>query len=292
MKHAYLICAHNNFELLKSLVRMLDDPDHDIYIHIDKKSAFDETEFTSLTKHSMVTFTERIRVSWGGTSIIEAELMLLEAALRRGYDYYHMLSGADLPIKTNQQIKAFFEEHKGKEFVAFDVLACETNNFLHRMSLYFFEEPENPVQKKLYQKFNIPLRKLQTRLHVNRIRNSNIEFKKGSAFFDITDGFARWAVDKMRNDSQYRRAFSHVHCGDEVFVQTLLHNSPFRDNRVQDMTRFIDWDKHGDSPETLTMEYWQRLCASPALFARKFNPDVDKAVIDRVVSTFGERENR
>ena len=35
--HAYMIIAHNQFELLERLIAALDDERNDIYIHIDKK---------------------------------------------------------------------------------------------------------------------------------------------------------------------------------------------------------------------------------------------------------------
>ncbi len=37
MKHAYLIIAHHEFELLWHLVNALDDERNAIYIHFDKK---------------------------------------------------------------------------------------------------------------------------------------------------------------------------------------------------------------------------------------------------------------
>ena len=37
MRHAYLLIAHNDFELLSNLVKTIDDRRNDIYIHIDKK---------------------------------------------------------------------------------------------------------------------------------------------------------------------------------------------------------------------------------------------------------------
>lgn len=37
MKHAYLIMAHNDIPLLRKLIEILDYPDNDIYLHIDKK---------------------------------------------------------------------------------------------------------------------------------------------------------------------------------------------------------------------------------------------------------------
>ena len=37
MRHAFLILAHNEFQILKILLSMLDDGRNDIYLHIDKK---------------------------------------------------------------------------------------------------------------------------------------------------------------------------------------------------------------------------------------------------------------
>ena len=38
-RHAYLIAAHDQPELLKLLLRLLDDEANDLYLHIDKKAA-------------------------------------------------------------------------------------------------------------------------------------------------------------------------------------------------------------------------------------------------------------
>lgn len=37
MKHAYLIIAHTEFKLLENLISILDNPNNDIFVHIDKK---------------------------------------------------------------------------------------------------------------------------------------------------------------------------------------------------------------------------------------------------------------
>ena len=42
---------------------------------------------------------------------------LLKAAIKGNYDYYHLISGMDLPIKTQKEIHEFFENNKGKEFI-------------------------------------------------------------------------------------------------------------------------------------------------------------------------------
>lgn len=52
-KHAYMIIAHNEFDLLEILVRLLDDPRNDIYVHIDAKvKDFNFKSFQALTQYS------------------------------------------------------------------------------------------------------------------------------------------------------------------------------------------------------------------------------------------------
>ena len=50
-KHAFLIMAHNQFDLLEMLIKLLDDPRNDIYLHIDQKvEDFDFQRFSKLTR--------------------------------------------------------------------------------------------------------------------------------------------------------------------------------------------------------------------------------------------------
>ena len=118
MKHAYLILAHNEPRILSVLVSLLDNKCNDIFIHIDAKS--DIFFFSVKTHYSKCIFTRRIDVRWGDVSQIEAEFILMETARKYGqYDYYHILSGTDLPIKNRDEIYSFFDENAGKEFVEF-----------------------------------------------------------------------------------------------------------------------------------------------------------------------------
>ena len=81
-KHAYLIIAHDKFDQLKTLIRMLDDPRNDIYLHIDSKAGvFDSSEFEALPQYAKIYFTERTSVIWGAYSQINSELVLLKAAV-------------------------------------------------------------------------------------------------------------------------------------------------------------------------------------------------------------------
>ena len=118
-RHAYLIKAHHQFDLLEKLLWLLDDERNDIYIHIGVGVNYDRARFEKCVKKSGIFFVYPVKESWGGYSQIESELHLFEAAAENSYAYYHLLSGVDLPLKTQDEIHAFFDANDGKEFIYF-----------------------------------------------------------------------------------------------------------------------------------------------------------------------------
>ena len=108
-KHAFLIIAHNQFDILEKLIIMLDDDRNDIFLHIDKRvEHLDKDCYLALVKHSDLHFTKRMAVYWGHSSQVDCELLLLGECLKYGpYQYVHLLSGVDLPIKTQDEIHRF-----------------------------------------------------------------------------------------------------------------------------------------------------------------------------------------
>lgn len=108
MKHAYLIIAHHNFEVLKYLVESLDDVRNDIFIHFDKKVKSIPELKTRYCK--LYVLQDRIDVRWGHVSQIQTELKLLEcAAKEEKYVYFHLISGTHLPLKNQEAIHEFFD---------------------------------------------------------------------------------------------------------------------------------------------------------------------------------------
>lgn len=117
MKHAYLILAHNEPELLSLLVERLDDVRNDIYIHFDRKlSILPDIK----TQHAgLYILKDRVDVRWADVSMLEAEYKLFHAVVDSGsqYSHHHLISGVDLPLKNQDYIHSFFAQHQGKEFV-------------------------------------------------------------------------------------------------------------------------------------------------------------------------------
>lgn len=142
--HAYLILAHKQDSTLKNLISVIDDERNEIFVHLDKKSGPIQQEIFQ-TKKSKLHFVPRIRIACGGYSLVKAELSVLTAAVNTGkYDYYHLLSDEDFPLKTQNEIHAFFEENAGQEFVSFN----KTFTFDYRVN-YYYPFQKNCVEESL-----------------------------------------------------------------------------------------------------------------------------------------------
>lgn len=281
-KHACLIMAHHHFDFLKELLVCLDDDRNDIYLHIDKKAGnFEPDQFYAVLKKSRLFFTERLDVRWGGFSQINCELLLLKKAVsqypRGCCSYYHLLSGSDLPLKSQDEIHAFFQQHAGKEFIAFDREV--STQARERVTLWhFFRESSSPLAEPGDHLLTL----FQRLLHVDRLKGSGIEICKGPNWFSITDGLARYVLE---HEAWIRKHFTHSVCADELFLQTLAAASPFRENIFdrEGLTgsmanlRYVDWERGTEnSPCTFREEDRELLLGLPHLFARKFEKNILK----------------
>lgn len=66
-KHAFLVMAHKDDEVLHTLMRILDDERNDIFIHMDaKKGGWDEHRLLASVSKAGIFLVPRIRVTWGG----------------------------------------------------------------------------------------------------------------------------------------------------------------------------------------------------------------------------------
>jgi hypothetical protein len=84
-----------------------------------------------------------------------------------------------------------------------------------------------------------------------------------------------------REQSRLVRFFKHVLLPEELFFQTVLLSSPLASTVVNDHLRHIVW-AGGGNPKTLTSSDYDAVVSSGKLFARKFDAEVDEAILDRL----------
>ena len=293
MRHAWLILTHGNFAILEKQLRFLDSENADFFIHVDAKADFDEERFSTVTERSRVTFVPRRRISWGHFAIAEAELELLRAAAPGRYDYYHLLSGVDVPVKSRAYIEEYFTRAPGTNYVNF--LAPEISRAdLYRVMFYYPMQRYNirkPAVRRALRNFSAAV---QLGFGVDRTRRlpDGFAFQKGAQWFSITHALAAYLLEK---ESEIRGIFSDTYCPDEMFVQTEIINSPFRDtlpenafcNDYASCLRYVDWER--GNPYTFTDADLAELLSTPetALFARKFDYRSAPAVVDALFDHFG-----
>ena len=280
MKHAYLILAHNEFGLLQTLIGCLDDARNDLYVHIDKKVKTLPELHTR--KAGLTVLPERIDIRWGDCSMVAAEYALFEAAAARGpYRYYHLLSGVDLPLKSQDYIHRFCAEHDGKEFIGY-TLTEMTPEIARRMQRWHLFPRHFSRRRNGWSVVRALGLRMQEVLGIRR--NRDIDFKKGSQWVSLTDGFVRWLLTQK---DWSLRTFTHTFVPDECFIQTLAWRSPYRENLFDTESdgtgcmRAIGW--RGSELVDWSAADYDTLAASPALFARKFN-STDPAFVEKIVS--------
>lgn len=82
---------------------------------IDKKSSVSSKMIEKLDatlKKSSLFYVPSVDIRWGGYSLIKAEMKLFEISLKKEYDYYHLISGSDLPIENVKKLILFLKKKK------------------------------------------------------------------------------------------------------------------------------------------------------------------------------------
>lgn len=286
-KHAYLILAHEDTAVLRRLLSLIDHERNDIFIHLDKNSKnIRIADVLNYVKKSKVNISRKYRVHWGTNSIALATLEILKKASKGQYNYYHVISGADLPIKNKEELWEFFEKHEGKEFIHFGTeqyqkdISCRYNQY-H----FFSKQLGRKRDKKFWVDMETYSLAIQRRLHIDRTKKVSFRFYGGANWVSITNGLAQYIV---KNIGKYRRSFRFTQNSDELVFQTIVMDSPYKDNLYhpefdndyQACVRYIDWNR--GAPYVFRRDDYEELMASTCMFARKFDGKTDKEIIEKI----------
>lgn len=260
LKHAYLIMAHNEFDVLKKLISTLDSSNNDIFIHFDKRVK--RIPELSCNNSRLAILDNRVKSIWGDVSLADVELRLLARATREGhYDYYHIISGTHFPIKSLENIDAYYAANAGKSIM----MPMETSREEIEMKIgkrHFFIlhlVDKRRWLKKIYHFLWLA----SLRLQKGRVRDTSFVTGKASQWCSITDDAARALVDNTAKIlNLYKRSF----CCDEIFMRSFLEKNGFPIEFNNNLT-FIDFVN--TAPRNLTIDDFETLKNSTALFARK-----------------------
>lgn len=279
MNICHLIITYKNPEQLARLVKTLTFPGCDIYVHVDKK--IDIKPFEEIKeKVSFKFIKKRVKVNWGGFSLIEAIIASLEEIKEGGkqYDFINLMSGQDYPVKTISSFAGFLEKNKGKCFISYEDIEEQPwwNENLVRITKYHFND------------FSIKGKYL-----AQRVVNSLISERKFplnwklyggncSSWWTLPQEAAYFFAETIRSNNELRKFAKLTWAPDEYLYATVLMNSKFKDDVVNNNYRFIDWTEGNANPKLLKSEDFQALTHTNHFFARKFDTTVDAKILDEL----------
>ncbi|MFM5314184.1 beta-1,6-N-acetylglucosaminyltransferase [Aeromonas veronii] len=291
-----MILAHNNPRHLERLVDKLRHSNCQIFIHIDKAS--DIEQFKRITYSNVEFVKNRVSVYWGGFSLTQATLNLLEYAINKTDCHrFQLLSGVDYPIKPISKLESFLSNNDKMEFITLNSIIDEQSALFFRISRPHLIDSKvtNPktrgdyiyIKSEVDELVNSVLESTIKKLHLERIDNLTRKFRiyKGSNWFNLSREAAQYCIDFIKYNNDFLDAFRFTECSDEMFFHTIIGNSRFcervcknfehkkanAEHKLFSGLHYVNWNSR-PAPKTFTeIEELDELVSSQAFFARKFN---------------------
>ena len=295
-RFAYLFLAHKDVKVLQAAIDVIDDPRNDVFIHWDLKAKEDIS--TLRAAHSKIYFTKRTRCYWGDE--IEALYLLLEKARETdNYGYYHFMTAEEMPIKTQDQIHAFYEGDPLQQ-IYLHVNVGYFKDIQDRCKYYYpFIDRDSFKSSKPLKALSLILGKSQKLLFIDRRRKHPDLFPlfNGWGWGSIPGDFADYVLQRKNDVIDVLR---NTLAGDEVWLHSLAMHHPVFAKRMYgfngnddpiDASKLLqDW-KRG-KPYAFTMEDFDFIMQSDAFFCRKLSSEKDPKLVQAIRDSLLESERK
>jgi hypothetical protein len=270
MRIGYVVLAYKSPGQLRRLVQRIASVESSVAIHVDLRT--DDTLFREMSRAASelvnVHFLRRRRTYWGGFELVDATLRGMEHLVTRAapVDYVILLTGQDYPLRSPAAIERFLRDAGGRSFVHHSPLPYAgwgPDGGLNRLENWYYVGPRR-------YHFGVPW---------ERKVPGGLQPFGGEAYWCLTAAVADYVVRFAHDNRKFVRFFEHVFIPDEIFFHTVVMNSRFRDEVVNDTLHYVDWDAD-PAPAILTKDHFARMVGSGKLFARKFDATTDDDVLD------------
>jgi hypothetical protein len=273
MRIAHLILTDSDPKHLERLIKRLQHPKADFFIHVNLNTNI--TPLLDLENLGQVSFLRpRAKIYKDDYGNVEAILNGFDYILQshKRFDYINVLSGQDYPLMDVYDIHKFLKENPGKIFMEFRQAGTEWKEGAKRIKNYYFGY-HSFLGSKILEKvasFILPARRIP----------KHLKAYGGSQWFTISALHANIISDYLLDFPSIFNFFKYTRGSSELFFQTLMYNSDYKSDMVNDNLRFIDFSENKSEPKTFTIEDAERLIKSGKLFGRKFNASIDSKILD------------
>ncbi|MET4082944.1 hypothetical protein ABIB40_002911 [Pedobacter sp. UYP30] len=274
----YLILVHKNFSQLDRMIKALDGNGVFFYVHVDRDFSRSIEKCDFLTAENVKIISKSFSVNWGGFSMVKATIELINESVKSKNKGYHVLiSGQDFPIMSKEIIFNKLSANYGLEYIEYWPLPYKKWAYggRNRIEQYWFIDKiglnESTIIANL-QKIN------------GFVRNGLFDFPifGGSQWWCLTYECICYVLKFIKKNRVIINYFELTLIPDELFFQTILLNSLYRDRIVNDNLRYIDFEKGSSHPKTLKKSCLKSLQSSGKLWARKFDNQQDSEILDLI----------
>lgn len=247
-----------------------------ILIHVDKKA--DIEDFLILEKSNVFLIPNRVEVDWGSVSQIESMLELMRFSLKFQYDFFFLLSGDDIPLKTNSELRDFLSTFFDYNFIAFDKKMTYERvegrvKYTHPSALF---QRDSKLLNRLIRKYFSLTKNVffkNESFEQNKYRLPRLY--KGTNWLGLKIDSIKYILDYVGENDWFLKLFDASLCADEVFFHTIIKTNPKikifdHPNYPIPSLRYVDWSGPV-APKILGEEDISKMEGSGCFFARKID---------------------
>lgn len=280
MTVAYLVLAHKNPSQLARLADALGAGGGRVLVHVDAKT--DDAPFrAALAGRPGVAFAAgRHAVHWGGFGMVRATLELCRAALAGDAERLVLLSGLDLPLRPVGEIESVLAADVDRiDLLRLPHAGLGDGGGLDRIR--WLHAVDTMARLRLHPKA-LALAHARLLPFSPRRLPDGLTLRMGSQWWALRRGTVERILALLAARPEIERFFAGTRIPDESFFQTLVA-TVVPEAAVAPPLRYMDWSRPM-RPWVFRLDDLPALHGCGALFARKFDVDVDARVVDAVLA--------
>ncbi|MEG3152151.1 beta-1,6-N-acetylglucosaminyltransferase [Sphingomonas sp. ZT3P38] len=276
MKHAVAMTAYKDFAILHSSARKLIANGADVFVHIDKKSAYTSAQIAALRDEGC-RVTQRYNIPWAGYDHLRAIVDLLDEIVGTGeeYRYVHIISGQDYPVRRFGDAEELWDGTIYMKVISRDAFPENVESRIaNRSVLYRFQT--------LGRLWNIADKVSTFAQKALGLRRLNLPSETPLFKGEIWLSLPYRACKDLLTRPESRMILSELrttYISEEFYFQTLVMNSEYADRVTPRNLRYTDWKSGRGRPAFLDETDYEQILASGDIFARKISSDISSNLL-------------
>lgn len=272
MRHCLLMTVYKDVEQINHLISKV-PVDWGIYVHIDLKSKINTSEI-----EARATTFKKYRIYWGSLEHVKAFLYLMEVATSNKYDYYHLITGQDYFASNPNDFDKILGNDLNSYLDLFRIPRKDWRGGEYSVALIKSLSSYGDIRYGILHKVNSFLTLIQKSFIDTHKQPKDWNLYGGSVYCSLHYGFVSWILQSSKTQ-KLLKFLKNTTCGEEVFFQTLIMESPYKDKVCNTHLRYIDWSSWCP-PKILKQEDYNAIISNKCLFCRKLDYQYSSELVE------------